>query len=499
MEIYHSKLTPDPSSDEDEIDEVDDDEDYKKEEIPVGGITTGKKRILTKTDESKVSGTALQSTIKNIIDKNGSSFHFDTIVEHVKRTWQRDITIRKPDGNLYGHSDCKRAVTANLRTRANNKFVFVRDREHEGCFLITPDDYQDNDTIVLKTKPLEIMIGEAIEEHGGTCYLDDMYSYVENNWSGGPKLSKDELQLNVNICLGTNPKFVEEPENSEYFQFSNKKKRRQQQQSGEKKDSNKTDAPVDKRRKRNKEEETTSSSNASRRRSGRTNSPPPKNYVCKCGATEPAKGFSAKWRKGPNGELLCLNCSQAASKKFACPVCGKFYRKNETADDDPWIRCDDCLRWVMTRCDNISNLSIFDDSNPNHLHYSCPICRGDPINNSVEKQSTNTSKKHKSSSSSSSSNTTTTTTTTSNTMEEEKEDKLDLLQKELCEKAVNDSALHPEDADSITQDIHVFVQKLNAKKKQKTIQGTQKEVDMAISKLKKKIEKLKLRNMRKLN
>jgi len=235
MEIYHSKLTPDPSSDEDEIDEVDDDEDYKKEEIPVGGITTGKKRILTKTDESKVSGTALQSTIKNIIDKNGSSCHFDTIVEHVKRTWQRDITIRKPDGNLYGHSDCKRAVTANLRTRANNKFVFVRDREHEGCFLITPDDYQDNDTIVLKTKPLEIMIGEAIEEHGGTCYLDDMYSYVENNWSGGPKLSKDELQLNVNICLGTNPKFVEEPENSEYFQFSNKKKRRQQQQSGEKK------------------------------------------------------------------------------------------------------------------------------------------------------------------------------------------------------------------------------------------------------------------------
>jgi len=30
----------------------------------------------------------------------------------------------------------------------------------------------------------------------------------------------------------------------------------------------------------------------------------------------------------------------------------------------------------MTKCDNIQDLSLYDDSNPNHLHYSCPICRG---------------------------------------------------------------------------------------------------------------------------
>lgn len=45
------------------------------------------------------------------------------------------------------------------------------------------------------------------------------------------------------------------------------------------------------------------------------------------------------------------------------------------------IRCDDCHRWVMTKCDNIDDgdLETFDDSNPNHLHYSCPVCRGDKV------------------------------------------------------------------------------------------------------------------------
>jgi DNA-directed RNA polymerase subunit RPC12/RpoP len=67
-------------------------------------------------------------------------------------------------------------------------------------------------------------------------------------------------------------------------------------------------------------------------------------------------------------------------KRHACPICGKVYRKSDAEDDDEenaWIRCDDCHRWVMTKCDNIEDLSIYDDSNPNHLHYSCPMCRND--------------------------------------------------------------------------------------------------------------------------
>lgn len=67
----------------------------------------------------------------------------------------------------------------------------------------------------------------------------------------------------------------------------------------------------------------------------------------------------------------------------SCPICGKeyVYKRNATTSDDEnsWIRCDDCHRWVMIKCDNIQNINLYDDANPNHLHYSCPHCRGRTI------------------------------------------------------------------------------------------------------------------------
>jgi len=41
-----------------------------------------------------------------------------------------------------------------------------------------------------------------------------------------------------------------------------------------------------------------------------------------------------------------------------------------------WIACDECNRWVMSGCDGITDLSLYDDANPNHLDYRCPLCRG---------------------------------------------------------------------------------------------------------------------------
>lgn len=41
-----------------------------------------------------------------------------------------------------------------------------------------------------------------------------------------------------------------------------------------------------------------------------------------------------------------------------------------------WIACDQCNRWVMSGCEGIVDLSVYDDSNPNHLDYHCSICRG---------------------------------------------------------------------------------------------------------------------------
>jgi hypothetical protein len=49
---------------------------------------------------------------------------------------------------------------------------------------------------------------------------------------------------------------------------------------------------------------------------------------------------------------------------------------DDESTDSEWIQCDLCGRWVMCKCDGIEDLSLYDDENPNHLPYSCPICRG---------------------------------------------------------------------------------------------------------------------------
>eukprot|EP01113_Clastostelium_recurvatum_P026243 TRINITY_DN3151_c0_g1_i2.p1 TRINITY_DN3151_c0_g1~~TRINITY_DN3151_c0_g1_i2.p1 ORF type:complete len:872 (-),score=212.46 TRINITY_DN3151_c0_g1_i2:65-2680(-) len=136
-------------------------------------------------------------------------------------------------------------------------------------------------------------------------------------------------------------------------------------------------------------EETVSSRRSTSRRAATPNPPsmapvpspslgPPPGYRCSCGAMDPGRQPNARWRRGPRNEWLCNPCMTALAKKHACPVCGKVYRKNDPSEEEnPWIRCDDCHRWVMSKCDGINDLSLYDDDNPNHLHYSCPVCRED--------------------------------------------------------------------------------------------------------------------------
>jgi hypothetical protein len=80
-----------------------------------------------------------------------------------------------------------------------------------------------------------------------------------------------------------------------------------------------------------------------------------------------------RWKKAPSGEFLCVECHDSRTNKLRCPVCSESYK--DSADRD-WIRCDDCLRWVMMGCDKeLEDLSLYDDDNENYLHYSCPRCR----------------------------------------------------------------------------------------------------------------------------
>jgi hypothetical protein len=51
---------------------------------------------------------------------------------------------------------------------------------------------------------------------------------------------------------------------------------------------------------------------------------------------------------------------------------------NEEVEDDgkgTWICCDNCGKWLKAEDDGITDISIYDDKNPNHLDYFCPKCR----------------------------------------------------------------------------------------------------------------------------
>jgi DNA-directed RNA polymerase subunit RPC12/RpoP len=71
---------------------------------------------------------------------------------------------------------------------------------------------------------------------------------------------------------------------------------------------------------------------------------------------------------------ICVGCGDDYTKSHACPICGLCFNEDESEDESNWIQCDYCDRWVMTRCDGISDLSKYDDTNPNPLSYGCPIC-----------------------------------------------------------------------------------------------------------------------------
>jgi hypothetical protein len=123
------------------------------------------------------------------------------------------------------------------------------------------------------------------------------------------------------------------------------------------------------------------------------------------------------WYRGPTlSDWQCGSCGENWSREHSCPVCGLVYDEEDDGDDLPlsldlykslhipasddgaslllpnqlavssdstlaneqssWIACDICGRWVMTKCDGITDLSLYDDDNPNHLPYHCPLCRG---------------------------------------------------------------------------------------------------------------------------
>eukprot|EP01119_Soliformovum_irregulare_P004167 TRINITY_DN15182_c0_g1_i1.p1 TRINITY_DN15182_c0_g1~~TRINITY_DN15182_c0_g1_i1.p1 ORF type:complete len:585 (+),score=132.81 TRINITY_DN15182_c0_g1_i1:64-1755(+) len=304
----------------------------------------------------------LSGIIRSIISNHGGSCAYETILEHVKMRWQRE-KVTRADGQLWGHQDCKKAINSVLK---NNKLTatkpaLLKDKENEGSWTVEGEDPK---------KSIPVLIWNCLEEYAVPVYIELIYKVVRKNCR---VLSKEDLELYIRICLTTDPRFQEDPDSPDYYLLPSLKKKRR----SAKEEEGWTDRRV-KRKTRSEDEDFS----ARPKRGDKSGASPDYTATdCKgCGASEPgkAKGSVATWRRGANGELLCFNCSLQQNKQQACPVCGKMYRR-EDADDEanPWIRCDDCHRWVMIKCDNIEDLSLYDDGNPNHLHYSCPICRGE--------------------------------------------------------------------------------------------------------------------------
>lgn len=131
--------------------------------------------------------------------------------------------------------------------------------------------------------------------NGAPVSIDAIVQFLKSNWKvrAERQLEGDQLRRSTSIILDTNPCFDEEEPDlyvlgeSARIPASPPKKLR---------------AP---RRVKAKEAEVevVAEEKPKRGRPAGTNSPPPPGYTCACGATEPGRGPTCKWRKGPRGFL----------------------------------------------------------------------------------------------------------------------------------------------------------------------------------------------------
>eukprot|EP00727_Mastigamoeba_balamuthi_P006011 m51a1_g2029 putative myeloid lymphoid or mixed-lineage leukemia (592) ;mRNA; f:1311518-1314227 len=252
----------------------------------------------------------------------------------------------------------------------------------------------------------------AIDEMEGLAHVDDICDFVLENWSKPTAELPDEtLRALVEVTLRTNSMFVESPGSPMFWRVDpahwslhvsraahlrNLAERRARPAAAASADSTSppsAGAPQDTRRSKRlvgaadrngKSKKVPGSKPGAGEKDGGNGGGKGASVrqllavaCAQCTSTIPSRGPFARWKKGSKGEALCMSCAARLVKKHACPVCGKMYNQGDADDDDSaWIQCDDCKRWVMTSCDDeIEDLSLYDDSNPNHLHYSCPICR----------------------------------------------------------------------------------------------------------------------------
>jgi len=265
----------------------------------------------------------LSTLIKQVILDHGGSSHIDTITEYVK---QRFPHQRKKDGIMYTVADFRKVTAICLK---NYSIIFSKDVDHDNCWTI---NHENGNKISLSLDSTQAnLIAQAIDLKGGISSVEEIFKYIMEKYN----IELDEgVKDSIRITLNTNPRFKKEKKEG-IFSLVKLRKRKP----------NGNDKEIKRRKKEENSIETVENSDDENKRSRRARNRNP--------VSPPQKEIENEKNKK------------------------KRNKEEEVEDDDnnPWICCDECHRWLHAKDDNIDDISIYDDANPDHLDYYCPKCR----------------------------------------------------------------------------------------------------------------------------
>ncbi|KAH3765442.1 hypothetical protein Pelo_2685 [Pelomyxa schiedti] len=328
------------------------------------------KRRKTVSDNSNKT---LRHVITRAIEAHGGQCHFETLVYLAKENTQqaqKNTLSKKPSDDPTSTAPIDtRTVLKSILTGQKSLFTPAPD-DSEMWMMVESDDSgptYDSRSTKNKQESLYSVIVRAMQSCAvfGSAHFDDILDFVTENWNH-PQDMTDILPQNIRVTLYTHPSFAQDPSNPDFWILTKQI----------------VIEPV-------LDDNSPGDSVAEVPRAARKAKPtqkvaPSVGSVCSNCGNPTGKGPITRG-KANEKETLCSQCL-SPSKKHCCLICHKPYKLGRQEREE-WIQCDDCCGWIMVKCDSaIEDLSRYDDNNPNHLHYSCPLCRNKTNSTGAPKQ-----------------------------------------------------------------------------------------------------------------
>lgn len=299
----------------------------------------------------------LQVVMKQALERHGGSIHLDVVVKYVHERWPM---LRRRNGTvLCTANDIKKYIQTALRMYKPCKDLFMKDPQRENCLVfvnermewsnfLKPGSRATRDSSKFarqvserRKEPIAQLIAKFLQGKIEGVDLEEIEPYVLLNWAvpclSGLVLEVGEIKEAIRTALEYDPIFhciSEEPfiYTLAMGTFKASSKRSRQSADGGLPD---TEAPAS---------------------PGETMPTP----------TPQARPQSKRVRPIGGGRRPAATVPRSESD----------YDEHASEDEKgTWICCDSCNNWVKAEDDGITDISIYDDSNPNHLEYNCPACR----------------------------------------------------------------------------------------------------------------------------